>query len=107
MILSILKQWKYPKEWHKVITDTTLVDDPEAEYLYVLVKNSLIYNTKDLPAQGKLVFVTKAEELVDAITLANVKKQGLSISRTITNTKWTVQEITELNLTAKTDNLNR
>ena len=62
---------KFPAEWHAVIEDTTMVDDPE-ERISVRAWKEFF----DLQEQGftpetasKLVFGYKAEELVDAITV--------------------------------------
>lgn len=64
----------FPEEWHKVITDTTLVDDPEDRISVRAWKEFFDLQDKGFSANaaGKLVFGDKAEELVDAITLANV-----------------------------------
>tara|TARA_Y100000361_G_scaffold149303_1_gene163382 strand:+ start:29 stop:739 length:711 start_codon:yes stop_codon:yes gene_type:complete len=64
----------FPEEWHKVITDTTLVDDPEDRISVRAWKEFFDLQDKGFTANaaGKLVFGDKAEELVDAITLANV-----------------------------------
>lgn len=63
---------KFPDEWHGVINDTTLVEDDE-ERISVRAWTEFF----DLQAKGftpevaaKLIFADKAEELIDAVTLA-------------------------------------
>ena len=63
---------QFPDEWHGVINDTTLVEDDE-ERISVRAWTEFF----NLQANGfspeqaaKLVFADKAEELIDAVTLA-------------------------------------
>ena len=63
---------QFPDEWHSVINDTTLVEDDE-ERISVRAWTEFF----NLQANGfspeqaaKLVFANKAEELIDAVTLA-------------------------------------
>jgi len=63
---------KFPDEWHKVINDTSIVDDPEARISVRSWKEFFELQKKgfDIEVAAKLVFADKAEELVDAVTLA-------------------------------------
>ena len=63
---------KFPDEWHGVINDTTLVEDDEERIsvrawteFFNLQANGF---TPEIAAQ--LIFAEKAEELIDAVTLA-------------------------------------
>ena len=64
---------KFPEEWHEVINDTTLVDDPEERISVRAWSEFFGLQDKGFTAEtaAKLVFGDKAEELVDAVTLAN------------------------------------
>jgi len=64
---------QFPKEWHEVINDTTLVDDPEERISVRAWSEFFGLQDKGFTAEtaAKLVFGDKAEELVDAVTLAN------------------------------------
>lgn len=63
---------KFPDEWHKVINDTSIVDDPESRISVRSWKEFFELQKKgfDIEVAAKLVFADKAEELVDAVTLA-------------------------------------
>jgi len=63
---------QFPDEWHDVINDTTMVDDPEDRISVRAWKEFFDLQEKGFTAQtaGKLVFGSNAEELVDAITLS-------------------------------------
>jgi MoxR-like ATPase len=63
---------KFPSEWHEVIEDTTLMDDPEERIsvrawteFFALQEQGFTPETA-----GRLVFGEKSEDLVDAITLS-------------------------------------
>jgi MoxR-like ATPase len=60
-------------EWHKVINDTTLIDDPEERISVRAWKEFFDLQEKGFKKSqaGRLVFGDKADELVDAITLSN------------------------------------
>ena len=64
---------QFPEEWHEVINDTTLVDDPEERISVRAWSEFLGLQDRGFTAEtaAKLVFGDKAEELVDAVTLAN------------------------------------
>ena len=63
---------QFPDEWHSVITDTTMIDDPEERISVRAWKEFFDLQDKGFSAEvaGKLVFGYKAEELVDAIQLS-------------------------------------
>jgi len=63
----------FPKEWHSVINDTTLVDDPEDRISVRSWREFFDLQAKgfDTDVAAKLIFSTKAEELIDAIMLAD------------------------------------
>ena len=63
---------QFPEEWRDVITDTTLIDDPEERISVRAWTEFFALQEKGFTVQtaGKLVFGDKAEELVDAITLS-------------------------------------
>lgn len=63
---------QFPKEWHDVINDTTLIDDPEDRVSVRAWKEFFDLQDKGFTPEtaGKLVFGEKAEELVDAIILS-------------------------------------
>ena len=65
---------QFPDEWHGVINDTTMVDDPEERISVRAWKEFFDLQDKGFSPQaaGKLVFGYKSEELVDAITLSKV-----------------------------------
>ena len=64
---------KFPDEWHDVINDTTLVEDPEERISVRAWTEFFGLQEKGFSPEGaaKLVFADKAEELIDAVTLAN------------------------------------
>jgi len=64
---------QFPDEWHQVITDTTLITDPEERVSVRSWKEFFDLQDKGFTPEtaGKLVFGDKAEELIDAITLSN------------------------------------
>ena len=64
---------QFPDEWHKVINDTTLIDDPEERISVRAWKEFFDLQEKGFKKSqaGRLVFGDKADELVDAITLSN------------------------------------
>tara|TARA_A100001388_G_C28575832_1_gene406495 strand:- start:34 stop:723 length:690 start_codon:yes stop_codon:yes gene_type:complete len=64
---------QFPDEWHKVINDTTLIDDPEERISVRAWKEFFDLQEKGFNKSqaGRLVFGDKADELVDAITLSN------------------------------------
>lgn len=63
---------KFPKEWHNVINDTSMVDDPESRVSVRSWKEFFDLQVKgfDTEMAAKLVFADKAEELIDAVSLA-------------------------------------
>lgn len=63
---------QFPDEWHKVINDTSIVDDPESRISVRSWKEFFELQKKgfEIETAAKLVFADKAEELVDAVTLA-------------------------------------
>lgn len=63
---------QFPDEWHKVINDTSIVDDPESRISVRSWKEFFELQKKgfEIEVAAKLVFADKAEELVDAVTLA-------------------------------------
>ena len=65
---------QFPDEWHGVINETTMIDDPEERISVRAWKEFFDLQDKGFSAQaaGKLVFGYKSEELVDAITLSKV-----------------------------------
>ena len=65
---------QFPDEWHSVINDTTMIDDPEERISVRAWKEFFDLQDKGFSAEvaGKLVFGYKAEELVDAIQLSQV-----------------------------------
>ena len=65
---------QFPDEWHNVINDTTLVDDPEERISVRSWKESFDLQDKGFTVEtaGRLVFGEKSAELVDAIQLSQV-----------------------------------
>ena len=63
---------QFPDEWHKVINDTSIVDDPESRISVRSWKEFFELQKRgfEIETAAKLVFADKAEELVDAVTLA-------------------------------------
>ena len=63
---------QFPDEWHSVINDTTMIDDPEERISVRAWKEFFDLQDKGFSPQvaGRLVFGYKSEELVDAITLS-------------------------------------
>ena len=63
---------QFPDEWHGVIHDTTMVDDPEERISVRAWSEFFGLQEQGFTAEtaAKLVFGDKAEELVDAITLS-------------------------------------
>ena len=66
---------QFPDEWHKVINDTTLIDDPEERISVRAWKEFFDLQDKGFSAEiaAKLIFSDKAEELVDAVELSKVE----------------------------------
>jgi MoxR-like ATPase len=64
---------KFPAEWHDVIRDTTLIEDPEERISVRAWTEFFALQDKGFTVEtaGKLIFGDKAEELVDAIQLSN------------------------------------
>ena len=64
---------QFPEEWHGVINDTTLVEDQEERISVRAWTEFFALQEKGFSPEGaaKLVFADKAEELIDAVTLAN------------------------------------
>jgi MoxR-like ATPase len=64
---------KFPDEWHDVIRDTTLIEDPEERISVRAWTEFFALQEKGFTVEtaGKLIFGDKAEELVDAIQLSN------------------------------------
>ena len=65
---------QFPDEWHNVINDTTLVDDPEERISVRSWKEFFDLQDKGFTVEtaGRLVFGEKSAELVDAIQLSQV-----------------------------------
>jgi hypothetical protein len=63
----------FPDEWHKVINDTTLVDDPEERISVRSWAEFFSLQEKGFKPEvaAELIFADKAEELIDAVTLSN------------------------------------
>ena len=63
---------KFPDEWHGVINDTTLVEDDEERISVRAWTEFFALQEKGFTAEqaAKLIFADKAEELIDAVTLA-------------------------------------
>jgi len=63
---------KFPEEWHDVITDTTLVEDPEERISVRSWNEFFALQDKGFTPEtaGKLVFGENAAELTDAILLS-------------------------------------
>ena len=62
----------FPKEWHGVINDTTLVDDPEQRVSIRAWKEFFMLKDNNFNEEtaAKLIFSDKAEEIIDAVLLA-------------------------------------
>jgi MoxR-like ATPase len=62
----------FPSEWHKVINETTLVDDPEQRVSIRAWKEFFMLKDQDFSQEvaAKLIFADKSEEIIDAILLA-------------------------------------
>ena len=65
---------QFPEEWHNVINETTLVDDPEERISVRSWKEFFDLQDKGFTVEtaGRLVFGEKSAELVDAIQLSQV-----------------------------------
>jgi MoxR-like ATPase len=65
---------QFPEEWHNVISETTLVDDPEERISVRSWKEFFDLQDKGFTVEtaGRLVFGEKSAELVDAIQLSQV-----------------------------------
>ena len=65
---------KFPDEWHGVITDTTLIDDPEERVSVRAWSEFFDLQNKgfSIDVAGKLIFSDKADDLLDAIQLSQV-----------------------------------
>lgn len=65
----------FPSEWHGVIKDTSLIDDPEERISVRAWKEFFDLQDKGFSTEiaAKLVFSDKAEELVDAVELSKVE----------------------------------
>ena len=65
---------KFPDEWHEVITDTTLIDDPEERVSVRAWSEFFDLQNKgfSIDVAGKLIFSDKADDLLDAIQLSQV-----------------------------------
>ena len=65
---------QFPDEWHNVINDTTLVEDPEERISVRAWKEFFDLQDKGFTVEtaGRLVFGEKSAELVDAIQLSQV-----------------------------------
>ncbi len=63
---------KFPDEWHGVINDTTLVEDDEERISVRAWTEFFALQDKGFTPEiaAKLIFADKAEELIDAVTLA-------------------------------------
>lgn len=63
---------KFPEEWHGVINDTTLVDDPEERVSVRAWTEFFDLQNKGfaIDVAGKLIFSDKADDLLDAIQLS-------------------------------------
>ena len=66
----------FPEEWHDVIQDTSLVEDPEERISVRAWKEFFDLQDKGFSAEiaAKLIFSDKAEELVDAVELSKVEE---------------------------------
>ena len=66
---------QFPDEWHDVINDTTLNDDPEERVSVRAWKEFFDLQEKGFTVEtaGRLIFGDNAEELIDAIELSQVK----------------------------------
>ena len=66
---------KFPDEWHKVINDTTLIDDPDERISVRAWTEIFGLQDKGFSAEvaAYLVFGDRADELVDAVTLSNAE----------------------------------
>ena len=63
---------QFPQNWHDVINDTTLVDDPEDRVSVRSWKEFFMLLDKDFTEEkaAKLIFGSKAEDIIDAVTVA-------------------------------------
>jgi MoxR-like ATPase len=63
---------QFPDEWHGVINDTTLVEDDEERISVRAWTEFFALQEKGFTPEiaAKLIFADKAEELIDAVTLA-------------------------------------
>ena len=63
---------QFPQNWHEVINDTTLVDDPEDRVSVRSWKEFFMLLDKDFTEEkaAKLIFGSKAEDIIDAVTVA-------------------------------------
>ena len=66
---------QFPDDWHKVITDTTLIDDPEERISVRSWAEFFGLQNKGFSPEvaAYLVFGDRADELVDAVTLSNAE----------------------------------
>ena len=62
----------FPTNWHEVINDTTLVDDPEDRVSVRSWKEFFMLLDKDFSEDkaAKLIFGSKAEDIIDAVMIA-------------------------------------
>ena len=63
---------QFPQNWHDVINDTTLVDDPEDRVSVRSWKEFFMLLDKDFTEEkaAKLIFGSKAEDIIDAVMVA-------------------------------------
>ena len=63
---------QFPKNWHDVINDTTLVDDPEDRVSVRSWKEFFMLTDRDFTEEkaAKLIFGSKAEDIIDAVMVA-------------------------------------
>ena len=63
---------QFPQNWHDVINDTTLVDDPEDRVSVRSWKEFFMLLDKDFTEEkaAKIIFGSKAEDIIDAVTVA-------------------------------------
>ena len=63
---------QFPQNWHDVINDTTLVDDPEDRVSVRSWKEFFMLLDKDFTEEkaAKLIFGSKAEVIIDTVTVA-------------------------------------
>tara|TARA_Y100001970_G_C14183161_1_gene830993 strand:+ start:662 stop:1381 length:720 start_codon:yes stop_codon:yes gene_type:complete len=63
---------QFPSNWHDVINDTTLVDDPEDRVSVRSWKEFFMLIDRDFTEEkaAKLIFGSKAEDIIDAVMVA-------------------------------------